>query len=96
MQQAEAIRRLETEAVKVTEWRFAPGAQTGQHRHAHEYVIVPLTAGTLRLVDANGEARATLAPGVAYSRKAGTEHNVFNAGDQMLAFVEIELKDRPG
>ena len=96
MRQAEAIRRLETDAVRVTEWRFEPGAETGHHRHAYDYVIVPLTPGTLRLIEPAGVDSATLAPGVAYSRKAGVEHNVINAGEQMLAFVEIELMDRPG
>lgn len=96
MQQAEAVRRLETETVRVTEWQFAPGAETGHHRHGYDYVVVPLTAGTLRLVEPEGERTATLAPGIAYSRQAGVEHNVINAGDQYLAFVEVELKDRPG
>lgn len=96
MQQAEAIRRLETATVRVTEWRFQPGAETGHHRHGFDYVIVPLTGGTLRLVDAEGEHTATLNPGVAYARGAGVEHNVVNAGGDYLAFVEIELLDRPG
>jgi beta-alanine degradation protein BauB len=96
MQQAEAVRRLETEAVRVTEWQFAPGAETGHHRHNYDYVVVPLTGGTLRLVEPDGERTATLAAGIAYSRKAGVEHNVINAGDQYLAFVEVELMDRPG
>lgn len=96
MAQAEAIRRLETETVRVTEWQFAPGAETGHHRHGFDYVVVPLTGGTLRLLEPEGERDATLSPGVAYSRKAGVEHNVINAGGEYLAFVEIELKDRPG
>jgi mannose-6-phosphate isomerase-like protein (cupin superfamily) len=57
---------------------------------------VPLTAGTLRITSATGESFATLAPGAAYSRKAGVEHNVINAGTEYLAFVEVELKRQPG
>jgi len=34
---------------KVTEWQFAPGAETGWHVHGHDYVIVPLNDGTLGL-----------------------------------------------
>ena len=96
MTQAIAVQRVDTETVRVTEWQFQPGAETGHHRHGFDYVVVPLTGGTLRLVDAAGERLATLAPGAAYARQAGVEHNVINAGDQYLAFVEIELKDRPG
>ena len=33
--------------VIVTEWRLAPGAETGWHRHAYDYVVVCLTAGKL-------------------------------------------------
>lgn len=96
MAQAEAIRRLETAAVRVTEWQFRPGAETGHHRHGFDYVVVPLTGGTLRLVEPDGERDATLSPGAAYARNAGVEHNVINAGGEYLAFVEIELLDRPG
>jgi len=96
MAQAEPILRVETEDVRVIEWRFAPGAETGPHRHGYDYVVVPLTKGKLRAVAASGETLAELQPGVAYFRKAGVEHNVFNAGSEPMAFVEIELKGRPG
>ncbi len=96
MQQAEAILRVETDEVRVTEWRFAPGAATGHHRHGYDYVVVPLTAGQLKIVSAEGEARAALEPGGAYFRRAGVEHDVINGGTEPLAFVEIELKRQPG
>ncbi|HTW29146.1 MAG TPA: cupin domain-containing protein [Acetobacteraceae bacterium] len=96
MSQSEALPRLETPEVRVTEHRMVPGAATGHHRHGYDYVIVPLTAGVLGIVSAEGETRTEIAPGVAYFRKAGVEHDVFNAGDAPLAFVEVELKDRPG
>src|ERR1700733_5453028 len=35
--------------VRVTEWRFAPGAETGWHRHEADYVVVPLLDGDLLL-----------------------------------------------
>ena len=33
----------------VVEYRFAPGANTGWHRHGHDYVIVPLMDGKVKL-----------------------------------------------
>jgi quercetin dioxygenase-like cupin family protein len=96
MGKAEAVSRLENGEVRVTEWRFAPGAETGWHRHEYDYVVVPLTDGTLRIVAAAGESAAELKQGVAYFRKAGVEHNVINAGDKYLAFVDIELVEHPG
>jgi beta-alanine degradation protein BauB len=93
---AESFLRAETEDVLVTEWRLAPGAGTGQHRHNFDYVVVPLTYGRVKVVSAAGEAIAEMQAGVAYARKAGVEHDVVNAGEAPLSFVEVELKGRPG
>ncbi len=95
VEKAVPVDRVENEQVRVIEWQFQSGAETGFHRHEYDYVIVPLTDGRLRLVDAEGkEHSAELESGVAYFRKAGVEHNVQNAGDGYLAFVEVELKNQ--
>ncbi len=80
------------ERLCITEWRFAPGASTGWHRHAYDYVVVPITTGTLLIRDAAGEKHAELVAGQSYSRPAGVEHEVINASGHEFAFVEIELK----
>ena len=90
--QAEGIKQLENDRVIVTEWRFAPGAETGWHIHGHDYVVVPLTTGTLRLETHDGDKTAELQVGVSYTRLAGVEHNVINANDYFLSFIEVELK----
>ncbi|MBX9607066.1 MAG: cupin domain-containing protein [Gammaproteobacteria bacterium] len=90
--QAEGLRQLENERVIVTEWRFAPGAETGWHRHAHDYVVVPLTTGKLKLETPEGERIAELVLGQSYARPLGVEHNVINANDYPLSFVEVEIK----
>ena len=83
--------------VRVTRWDFAPGAETGWHRHGFGYVVVPVTDGTLLLELPGGAvASAELKAGVAYAREAGVEHNVVNAGDAPLSFVEMEMKHLPG
>ena len=84
--------QVDNERMLVTEWRFAPGADTGHHVHAHDYVVVPLTSGILRLEDADGVKEASLQVGVSYARPAGVAHNVINANDHEFRFVEIELK----
>jgi quercetin dioxygenase-like cupin family protein len=86
------ISQLENDRVIVTEYRFAPGAETGFHVHAHDYVVVPLSTGILRLEDAAGTKEARLAMGVSYARPAGIAHNVVNANDFEFRFIEIELK----
>ncbi len=90
--QAEGIKQLENDRVIVTEWRFAPGAESGWHIHGHDYVVVPLTTGTLRLETHDGDKAAQLELGVSYTRLAGVEHNVINANDYFLSFIEVELK----
>ena len=84
--------RLENERVIVTEWRFAPGAETGHHVHAHDYVVVPLVTGVLRIVDANGTRDVPLEAGASYARPKGVAHNVINANAFEFRFVEVELK----
>ena len=84
--------RIDNEAVRVTEWRFAPGAHTGHHRHEYDYVVVPLTTGPLAITSATGEATAGLTSGVPYFRAAGVEHDVANPNPTDFAFIEIELK----
>ena len=84
--------QVDNAEVIVTEWRFAPGAETGRHRHGYDYVVVPMTDGTLLLETPEGEKLAPLVAGQAYFRKAGVEHNVINASDHEVVFVETELK----
>ena len=93
LRQAVSTVQVDNERVRVTEWRFAPGAETGEHVHRMDYVVVPTVSGKLKLVSPQGEASfAELKRGVSYFRKAGVHHNVINANDFEFAFVEIELK----
>jgi len=78
---------------RVTRFDFAPGDQTGWHRHEMNYVITALTDCNMRLELPGGETRDVTVPaGTAYARDEGVEHNVINAGAAPMAFVEVELK----
>jgi quercetin dioxygenase-like cupin family protein len=83
--------QIETREVRVTEWRLPPGSATGQHRHAHDYVVVPMTSGTLTIVTAKSRGPSPITAGQAYFRKAGAEHDVLNETSREIVFVEIEL-----
>lgn len=79
--------------VRATRFDFAPGAETGWHRHGYDYVITALTDCHMLLVDGTGEERRVLVPaGTVYRRDEGVEHNVINEGDALMQFVEVELK----
>lgn len=88
---ATSLVQVRNERVIVTEWRFAPGAQTGHHVHTYDYVVVPLTSGTLRLEEPGGIRDVHLEAGASYARPAGVAHNVINANAHEFRFVEVEL-----
>lgn len=90
---ARATLQVEDDRVRVTEWRFPPGAATGFHRHEMDYVVVPMTSGTLLLKTAEGENTAELTAGQSYARKAGVEHDVINVNEYDFVFVEVEIKN---
>ncbi len=84
---------IDNDRTRVTEWRFAPGAETGHHRHEYDYVVVPIMTGSLRIVAPDGsESVSELRHGAPYFRPAGVEHNVINAGSEDFAFIEVEFK----
>jgi beta-alanine degradation protein BauB len=90
--QASPSVQIDDERVIVTQWRIAPGAETGFHVHAHDYVVVPLTTGTLRLIEPGGVREVGLTVGQSYARPKGVAHNVVNANAYEFVFVEVELK----
>jgi beta-alanine degradation protein BauB len=85
--------QIDNDRVRVTEWRFEPGAETGWHTHELDYVIVPLVSGTLRIQVAADTTDVELRNGASYARLAGVKHNVVNNNVFEFAFIEIELKD---
>jgi quercetin dioxygenase-like cupin family protein len=89
--------QVDDEHVRVTRWDFNPGAETGWHRHGLLYVVVPVTDGSLLVELPDGTTTtAALVAGQSYTRAAGVEHNVVNAGAAPLSFVETEVKALPG
>jgi quercetin dioxygenase-like cupin family protein len=90
--QAVAIIKINEPHVRVIEYRFAPGAETGWHRHGYDYVVVPLLDGKLLLERPDGTSHvAELVTNQPYARRAGVEHNVINANAFEFSFLEIEL-----
>ena len=93
---AQSDLQIDDGTIRVTRWRFAPGAETGWHRHGYAYVVVPMTTGALTIDTGEGMVTAELTAGVAYNRPAGVEHNVINGNDFDFAFVEVELLEKAG
>ncbi|MEY4872684.1 MAG: hypothetical protein RLZZ563_2014 [Pseudomonadota bacterium] len=88
---------VEDARVRVTRFDFAPGAETGWHRHGHDYVITAITDCHMLLEEPDGSSRRVLVEaGTAYRRSEGVEHNVINDGAVPMRFVEMELKEPQG
>ncbi|MEO0428680.1 MAG: cupin domain-containing protein [Pseudomonadota bacterium] len=84
---------IENERTRVTEWRFTRrGDNTGWHRHAYDYVVVPLFDGALEIEGPDGQiTTAPMRNGIPYFRPLGIEHDVRSANDFDCAFIEIEF-----
>ena len=90
---ATSVVMVEDEKVRVTRWDFAPGAETGWHRHGMDYVVTTLTPCVFELEEpGGGSRRVEMEAGLSYRRGEGVEHNVVNGGTEPMAFVEVELK----
>jgi quercetin dioxygenase-like cupin family protein len=84
---------VDDDRVRVTRFEFAPGAETGWHRHGMDYVITAVTDCHMLLEEPGGGTRKVLVPaGTAYRKQEGVEHNVVNDGALAMIFVETELK----
>ncbi len=84
--------QLEDEHFRVTRWTIEPGGHIPMHEHAYEYVVIPLTGGTMYVANADGtHIESVLTPGVSYSRPAGSQHSIANRDtSQPIVFVEVE------
>ena len=85
--------QIDNDRTRVTEWRFEPNAETGEHVHEYDYVVVPAKDGVLKIILPDGtEDHAELRAGVSYFREKGVHHNVINANHFEFSFIEVEIK----
>jgi len=84
---------IDDEKVRVTRFDFEPNQETGWHFHEYDYVITAITNCSMLLQNSDGTKTTTeIAEGNGYRRNAGVHHNVINASDKKMSFIEIELK----
>jgi beta-alanine degradation protein BauB len=89
---AKATKLIDNDRVTVWEWRFQHGQNTGWHRHGHDYIVVPLIDGRVKLETKDGTSFAEMKAGSPYFRSEGVEHDVISDNPTEFAFIEIELK----
>ena len=84
---------LENKHTRITTWTFAPGDQTGWHRHKFDYVTVQQSGGELLLQALDGsETHVDYEDGRTVSWTAPIEHNAINISDVEVRVLEIEYK----
>ena len=84
---------LDNEHTRITTWTFAPGDQTGWHRHTFDYVTVQQSRGALLLQASDGsETHVDYEDGRTVSWAAPIEHNAINISDVEVRVLEIEYK----
>ncbi len=94
MTSAKATQHANDSRSRTTTWAFADGAETGQHVHEFDYVVIPVTGGSFHVVDATGETHDMhQEAGLPYVGTKGTAHNVINQSGSAAIFVEVELKE---
>lgn len=78
--------------VRIVRYTLPPGASTGWHVHALDYVIVPYVDCRVRVETGAGPIEAKMKADAPYFRVKGAEHDVVNIMDLPLSFIDIKLK----
>ena len=81
--------------VRLSLWELPPDSAIGFHRHEVRYCVVPVTGGTLTVVDGDGnETLRDTTTGAPYVGPAGTAHDVQNRSSELITFLECEFLER--
>ena len=84
---------IENKWVRVTWFDFELGEETGWHDHVNGYVITAITDCYMILENLDRtKSISEIKKGNAFKREAGVSHNVLNASEKIMTFIEIELK----
>lgn len=84
---------LENSYTRITQWIFAPGEQTGWHKHKYNYVTIQQSDGGLLLQGSDGtEKWINYQAGRTVAWRAPIEHNAVNISDVTVKVLEIEYK----
>ena len=87
---ARATVQVDDGRIRVVRYDMAPGDRIPRHRHAHDYLVVPILDGAFTVVTEAGSSEHRAIAGEPYQRTAGAEHELVN-GATPYSFVEIEF-----
>ncbi len=94
---SQRVPQFENEDVKVWKTTVMPNAPLTMHTHDHARVIIPLSGGTMKVVNENGPAEVRKwETGKAYwlSAEQGKQrHADANQGDKPIEVMVVEVKN---
>ena len=94
MTSAKATQHANDSRSRTTTWAFADGAETGQHVHEFDYVVIPVTGGSFHVVDATGETHDMhQEAGLPYVGTKGTAHNVIHQRGSAATIVAAQREE---
>lgn len=82
----------ELDTATLSRHTLAPGQTTGMHQHRFDYVVVPLSDGTVTIDTEGGSTAFSMQRATPYSRKAGITHSLTNTGSSVVDFIEVEFR----
>ena len=94
--QTQRFPQFENEDVKVWRSVVMPDAPLAMHRHEHPRVIIPLSGGTMKIVEQGGGSEEHVwESGKAYwlaANAPGTMHADVNSGGKPIEVMVVELE----
>jgi hypothetical protein len=94
--QTQRFPQFENEDVKVWRSVVMPDAPLAMHRHDHPRVIIPLSGGTMKIVEQGGKSEEHIwETGKAYwlpANPPNTMHSDVNAGGKPIEVMVVELE----
>ena len=84
---------INNDKIRVTNWFFKPGEETGEHVHEYDYLVIPMVDGILKIINEDGSvSMSELNKGLPYFRQKGTKQNVITTNKFEYSFIEVEIK----
>lgn len=82
----------EIDPAVVSRHTLQPGQTTGMHQHILDYVVIPLSDGTVTIESEGKLSDFSMQRGIPYARQAGITHSLTNNGSGVVDFIEVEFR----
>lgn len=81
----------EQDDFRISRHTLQPGESTGWHTHEYDYVVVPVSSGSLTIDTSEDRTEFNMRAREPYRRGSGAIHNLTNNGANVVEFIEVEF-----